>query len=267
MVSKFTLETNKEYWEDPSTISIIDSNLHELEMRFVSEFLRPTDVIADVGCGDGYATLNYAKRVKRCYGIERSRTLRERATSALASSGQDNVTFVEGDILNLSEYEGKFDVIITERVLINLPSWELQAEAIDNIHRCLKDGGLYVLIENTHDGNDILSDYRKRVGLEPIPVHWHNEFLDFHTFLQHIDKKFRLIKRQGFNLYYLLTRVYVQMFASFTGAGKDAKADPVFKHSDRAARILFEQIGDAIIFKDNPVFGPIQGMALQKLES
>jgi hypothetical protein len=33
--ARFTLETNRDYWEDPNTISIIDENLHQLEIKFV----------------------------------------------------------------------------------------------------------------------------------------------------------------------------------------------------------------------------------------
>jgi hypothetical protein len=55
------------------------------------------------------------------------------------------------------------------------------------------------------------------------------------------------------------------MFASFTGSGKDAKADPIFAKSDQAARIITELLEDHIEFKDNPVIGPIQGFALEKI--
>ena len=124
MTAKFTLESNRDYWEDPQTVSILDLNLHELEIRFVSKFLRPVHVMADVGCGDGTATLRYAESVKYCYGIEPSSLLRKRANRALAGSGQNNVKFVDGDIFNLSEYEEIFDLVVSQRVLINLPSWE-----------------------------------------------------------------------------------------------------------------------------------------------
>ena len=266
MTTRFTIESNREYWEDPNTISIIDSNLHALEIDYVSKHLRPEHIIADIGCGNGNATLKYAERVKYCYGIERSKLLRDQASRALQLSRQRNVAFREGDILDLSDYKENFDVVVTQRVLINLPSWELQARAIDNVYRCLKKGGLYILVENTNDGNDIMNAYRKKVGLQPISVHWHNRFLDFDVFMRHIDKKFRLIERHGFNLYYLLTRIYVQMFASFVGSGKNAQADDIFSKSDRAARILFEEIGDRIVFADNPVLGPIQGIVLQRLQ-
>jgi ubiquinone/menaquinone biosynthesis C-methylase UbiE len=264
MSAGFTLETNREYWERPDTISIIDKNLHQLEIQFVLRHLRPDHTFADIGCGNGDATAHYAAAVKQCVAIERSSFLRERAAERIAEVGLSNVTLVEGDLLDLSAHVGAFDVVLTQRSLINLPSWDLQKQALGEVYRALRPGGLYVMIENTNDANDVMNDYRGKVGLPPIPKHWHNLFLDMPVFTDFIQDKFTLVERHGFSLYYLLTRVYVQMFASFTGSGKDAVADPIFAHSDRAARLLHEAIGDKIQFLDNPVFGPIQGMVLAK---
>lgn len=265
MSEKFTLEQNRDYWNDPETISIVDKNVHQLEIDFVSKYLKPNQVIADIGCGKGLATLKYAEKVKHCLGIERSDYSRSEAEKNLRQTKLDNVSFVAGDILDMSEYENRFDLAITGRCLINLPSWQYQANAIENVHRSLKKGGLYILVENTHDGHDAMNAYREQLGLDPIAIHWHAEFLHVDVFEEFIEGKFKLIESTGFNLYYLLTRVYVQMFASFTGFGKNAKADPIFEKADEAARVLHEKIGHKIKFEENPVFGPIQGFALEKI--
>lgn len=270
MSEKFSLSDNKAYWEDPDTISIIDKNLHQLEMAFVSKYLAGASSLMDVGCGNGMATIHYASQVDRCIGIERSDHLRALAADNLRASGLTNLRFVSGDVLNLSQVasdEGleEIDVAVTQRMLINLPSWELQKQAIDEIHRCLKPGGYYVMIENTWDGQDNLSACRQQVGLDPIKLHWHNEYIDFQQLQSGLQGRFELVERQGFNLYYFLTRVYCQMFASFTGFGKQAKADPIFAVADEAARKLQETLGDVVLFDGMPVVGPIQGMAWRKV--
>lgn len=263
--AQFTLEGNKEYWNSPDVVSIIDSNLKELEIQFIQKFLKPEFVIADIGCYDGYATRRFAEKVKYCFGIERSQNLLMKARADAKESGVKNIEFKAGDILEFSGFDNPLDAVVTERVIINLPSWQLQQKAIDNVHRALRKGGIYVMVENTHDGDDILNRYRGAVGLPPIPRHWHNFFLDYPEFLRFIKGKFEVVERTGFSLYYLLTRVYVQMFASFTGSGKNAKADPIFKKSDEAARRLHEAIGHLVEFKENEVLGPIQGIALRKV--
>lgn len=260
---KFTLEQNRVYWEDPATVSLLDANLRELEVAFISKYLAPHQRLADVGCGDGRATRRYAPLVESAVGIERSDHLRSVALADQASEPIPNLEFRAGDILDLSAH-GQFDVVVTERVLINLPSWGHQREAIEQIAGVLDSGGMYVLIENTEDGDAALNEFRARVGLEPIPQHWHNLFLDWETFEEFVRPQFEIVERRGFSLYYVLTRVYAQMFASFTGSGATASADPVFGQLDPAARRLEESLGAEVRFDDRPVVGPIQGIALRK---
>ena len=261
---KFTLAANREYWEDPKTVSLLDRNLRELEVGFVSKYLAPGQHIADVGCGDGRATRRYAAQVAHCIGIERSTYLLDVARSHNEREPLPNLEFRAGDILELDLPAQSLDVVVTERVLINLPSWQLQRSAIDNVTACLKSGGMYVMVENTEDGDRALNELREQAGLEPIPQHWHNLFLDWDTLAAHVSDEFEIVERRGFGLYYLLTRVYAQMFASFTGFGADAKADPVFENLDPAARRLEELVGAEFRLGDRPVVGPIQGIALRK---
>ncbi len=50
---------------------------------------------------------------------------------------------------------------------------------IENVRSTLKPGGLYVMIENTYEGLENLNSVRRQVGLDNIPVHWHNYFLHY----------------------------------------------------------------------------------------
>lgn len=260
---KFTLEQNREYWEDPGTVSLLDENMRELEVAFVSKYLEPRQRLADVGCGDGRATRRYARLVESALGIERSEHLRAIALADQQAEPISNLEFRAGDILDLSDHE-QFDIVVTERVLINLPSWELQRQAIEQIACALNPGGMYVMIENTNDGDAALNEFRTRAGLKPIPQHWHNLFLDWHEFAAYVEPRFEIVERRGFSLYYLLTRVYGQMFASFTGFGANAAADPVFDQLDPSARRLEEALGSEIQFANRAVVGPIQGIAMRK---
>jgi SAM-dependent methyltransferase len=259
----FTLEQNRAYWEDPKTVSLLDENLRELEVAFVSSYLEPHHRLVDIGCGDGRATRRYARLVKEALGVERSEYLRSVALDEQAAAPIANLEFRAGDILDLSTI-GTFDAVVTERVLINLPSWELQRRAIEQIESVLEPGALYVMIENTEDGDASLNELRERIGLEPISQHWHNRFLEWDEFAGFVEPRFEILERRGFSLYYLLTRVYGQMFASFTGFGASAKADPVFDQLDPAARRLEEAVGSEVRFADRAVVGPIQGIALRK---
>ena len=230
----------KAYWEEPSTVSIIDKNLHQIEIDTVCRHLLPTDSMADIGCGDGQATIQYAAKVARCIGVERSERLRAKAEKAAKECGASNLAVQAGDILDKSLPSGCFDVILTQRVLINLASWEEQKQGILNVHRMLKPGGRYIMIENTNDAYLALNDVRVELGMAPIPQHWHNRFFDYDELTDFLRGKFQLLRHYDFGLYYLLTRVYVPMFASFVGWGAKAVKDPIFEKSDGAARVLLE---------------------------
>ena len=60
--------------------------------------------------------------------------------------------------MDFGTIEGEFDVVVTQRVLINLSSWEDQKRALLNVHRVLNPGGRYIMIENTNDAFLALND-------------------------------------------------------------------------------------------------------------
>jgi ubiquinone/menaquinone biosynthesis C-methylase UbiE len=248
----------QEYWEQTDTVSILDKNLHKIEIETASRYITNTDSILDVGCGDGEATIEYAKLAKSCTGLERSNHLRSIAESKATASGLKNINFIKGDVLALKDVPGTFDVVITQRLLINLLSWEEQMEGIMNVYGKLKPGGRFVMIENTGDSFLAMNDMRLDVGLQPIPQHWHNRFFDYKKLEAFMEGKFELLKTHDLGLYYFLTRVYVPMFSSFSGFGSKAVKDPIYEHSDKAARILYEKFHDQIKIGDHRTFGPIQ---------
>jgi len=230
----------KDYWESPDTVSIIDNNLHRLEIEAVSKHLCAGDRIVDIGCGDGLATIDYAKKVKSCIAIERSNYLRGVACNNIVTEKQCNIDLKEGDILSFKS-SFFYDKIITQRCLINLQNWDEQKVAIQNIYNSLRYGGLYLMVENTTGSFVSLNNMRHKVGIEPIKQHWHNTFFDEDLLNDFMKDKFSLVKVYDFGLYYFLTRVYMQMFATFEGFGKTAVRDDIFAVADNAARIAYNQ--------------------------
>ncbi len=258
----------KKYWESSETVSLIDKNLRILETDFVLNELSGIDEAADFGCGDGESTVHYAKKVKSLLALEQSRHLRKLAATRFKSEGLVNTKLVAGDVLDLSAYAGKFNTVITQRVVINFMTWREQKQVISNIWETLHPGGRYIMIENTFEGFEALNSVRRSVGLANIPLHdWHNYFLHYDKFINFIDGKFVIEKTQTFNLYYLLTRIFTNMFAKFEGWGSSAKKDDIFKNADEAARKLQELLNDRIEIKVKigNSFGPIQGWVLRRM--
>jgi ubiquinone/menaquinone biosynthesis C-methylase UbiE len=257
-----------EYWERPNTVSLLDKNLRQLETGFVLEQLARDDELADFGCGDGESTVHYAGKVKTCLALEHSNQLRQQAAERFAAAGLKNVTLVAGDALDLSAYEGRFNIAVTQRVVINFMSWEEQKVVIQNVWKAIRPGGRYVMVENTFEGFEAMNSVRRKVGLPNVPLHdWHNYFLHYDKFMEFIEGKFVVEKVRTFDLYYLLTRVFVNMFAKFEGYGAIAVKDDLFDVADAAARRLYETIGkDVQINVDKgQSFGPIQGFVLRRM--
>jgi hypothetical protein len=128
----------------------------------------------------------------------------------------------------------------------------------------LKVGGRCILIENTNDAFKAMNDVRVDFGLAPVPQHWHNRFFDYDDFMTFSRGGFQHIDFHDFGLYYLLTRVYAQLFGSFEGFGANAKIDPMFKQSDRAARQMHEMLSHRVKIEGCRAFGPIQVFVLRR---
>lgn len=258
-----------EYWESPDTISLLDKNLRKLETDFVLSQINASDEMADFGCGDGESTVHYAAKARSCLALEHSSYLRVKAAERFAVAGLSNVTVVGGDALDLSAYTDKFDLVVSQRVVINFMTWEEQKQVLENIRSTLRHGGRYIMIENTFEGFEAMNEVRRAVGLKNVPLHdWHNHFLRYDQLMEFLKGKFTLEKTHTFNLYYLLTRVFVNMFAKFEGYGSKAVKDDIFNVADAAARRLYQLIGDRVkvtVPKGNS-FGPIQGFVLRRVD-
>jgi ubiquinone/menaquinone biosynthesis C-methylase UbiE len=256
-----------EYWEKPDTVSLLDKNLRKLETDFALSQISADDDMADFGCGDGESTIQYAAKARSCLALEHSNHLRAKAAERFAAAGLTKVTLVEGDTLDLSAYAGQFDLVVTQRVVINFMTWEEQKQVLQNIRSSLRPGGRYVMIENTFEGFEAMNEVRRAVGLPNVPLHdWHNYFLHYDQLMEFLEGKFTLEKTHTFNLYYLLTRVFVNMFAKFEGYGRKAVKDDIVDAVDGAARRLYELVGERvrITVDKGESFGPIQGFVLRR---
>jgi SAM-dependent methyltransferase len=88
----------------------------------------------------------------------------------LASSRSLPFEIRQADVRALPFGAGEFDVVLSERVVINLKDPAHQREAVQEIRRVLRPGGHVVLIEAFEDGWRNLNEARGELGLDPIPM-------------------------------------------------------------------------------------------------
>jgi SAM-dependent methyltransferase len=246
------------YWEeraaeDSSVQSTTqDIYLREIELNTLSEYIErylPV-LVADVGCGDGRTTARLAAKFQEAKftGFDYSRSMVENARSVLASLGMSNVKFDQLDICEgLKE---AFDFIYTTRCLINLPSWDLQAVALKNIHEALTGEGIYLMVENFMEGHDNFNRVRRNFGLPEIPVREHNLFFRRQRLLDYIGGFFDVVEEVNISsTYYLVSRVIYSKICSDAGKHIDYFDD----HHRLAAGLPF--CGE---------FGPVRLLCLRK---
>lgn len=143
--------------------------------------------ILEIGCGNGYTAEQIVKRLTlKLTGVDFSEDLIEIARNRHLKG----VDFRIGNILDLEFPHNHFDIMLSERCLINLRSWDEQKTAFNEIRRVLKIGGVYLMIEAFTDGLDSLNEARQVVGLDPIPQPFHNLYFNKNDFLEFIKDKF-----------------------------------------------------------------------------
>lgn len=237
MTTSLTNETIKNYWDERArerlntTATTDDVFLRELEIDTFIKTLRhlqlPNEAeILDVGCGDGYSTQRIAAGLPeyRFTGVDYSEGMIALAGQNARKAPQSAITFLVGDVLDLSQMRSgmPFDVVMTDRCLINLDSAEKQACAIGQIARRLRPGGYYVAIENFLEGQENLTRARGQMGLPEIPVRWHNRFFTEREWRQAAEPWFENIRFEEFSSsYYFATRVIYSAMCQMQGIEPD----------------------------------------------
>lgn len=230
----------KDYWEaraqenDKSPRATTnDVYLRKLEIStfvetIVELALPENSTVLDVGCGDGYTTLHVAAELPqlRFLGVDYSenmiRTARQQAAAQPELAGV--IEFKVGDATDLKEAcaGGTFDVVTTDRCLINLTSLESQTQAISQIAEHVKPGGYYLAIENFVEGQNNMNALRRAVGLPDIAIRWHNLFFREADFVAAAEPNFELVTFKDFSSsYYYATRVIYSAMCQMRGEQPD----------------------------------------------
>lgn len=218
-----------------------DFQLRELEIDLGREYIRDGDAVLDVGCGPGAALRDYAgsRRIRAC-GIDYSENMIEAAQKNLAETAPDlEVELQVASVLELPFEDGGFDVVTSHRCLMALLEWERQQQALREIHRVLKPGGVLVLMEGTFEGIERLNEYRRRFELPEIDPGGRDRLLTLkfreEQLLEFTNPLFELLRVQRFGMYYFLTRIVQPLLVAPEAPSYDHRLNEVAKQIARVA--------------------------------
>jgi ubiquinone/menaquinone biosynthesis C-methylase UbiE len=236
MPDRLSVEQIRSYWRDQALLhgqshsaSWSDRMVIEMEIREISKHLSNGDQVLDIGCANGFATLQYASRKSiTIKGLDYVPEMIEQARLSLQNSPSlaGTVDFEVGDITALNEMPAKFDKVIVTRVIINLGDWERQKTALRQCARILKPGGLLLLSEATVQGWTRLNEFRREWGLPAIEMPPFNLYIDESRVLEVVQPELELVELANFaSTYYVASRVLKPLLAGALGNGLDV-ADP-----------------------------------------
>lgn len=149
--------------------------------------------VLEVGCGNGQNLVELAKRFPRLsfYGVDYLPEMVEAAEkNAQKANTLHQMGFYVGDVLNLdkvSEVDQTFDVIISDRLIINLNTVERQREGIQILASRVCRGGHLLLIENSITMRNEQNRLRELLGLPARPPAPFNRFVSEKEIKSHLD--------------------------------------------------------------------------------
>jgi 2-polyprenyl-3-methyl-5-hydroxy-6-metoxy-1,4-benzoquinol methylase len=171
--------------------------------------------IIEVGCGNGYMMeqLHNELSFEATYlGVEMNAALRNIAKDRFSNIG--NIRIADGDIRENDFVAERFDVLICQRVLINLLNIKDQKLALNNLLSKVNDGGLLVFCETFLSGLERLNIARKEFNLDSIEAPYHNLCLPDNFFDHDELKSFMGFQYENiFSTHYYVSRVLYPAFA------------------------------------------------------
>ena len=243
------------------TATTNDVCLRELEIITILSTLRSLKKtknisVLDVGCADGFSSIKIAEALPKInlVGVDYSNNMIKIAKNRLRANPKlgDRVKFIVGDASRLDDCCGNtiFDVILSDRLLINLDSVTTQRKVISNIAKHLVSRGYYIAIENFIEGHRKMNETRKHVGLPEIPLRWHNLFLKKEGFLRYVSPLFKVISFNDFaSAYYFATRVVYSKMCQMRNK------EPNYTHDIHKLAIDLPWFGD---------FSPVKMVVMRK---
>ena len=205
-----------------SNSTIQDPRIREVEVNF---FLKSIEQygsrrgnfefsVLDVGCGNGVLLEEINKRFPslELHGLEFSPDL----LSLAKSRRLNGVKFFQGDARVAKDFPCRYDIILSERSVINILEAREQKLALYNIADALHKDGLYLQSESYFEPLVNLNRARRELQLTDITPSKHNRFLrEFNVLAlrdhRNLIEQESIIESNYLSTYFFVSRVLHQL--------------------------------------------------------
>ena len=115
----------------------------QLEIEEIAQRLPQAGNVLDAGCANGYSTQQILGKIPglNMTGVDFAPAMISEALKREQEAGS-GITYQVGDIRKLPFDNGSFDAAYTTRTIINLSTWAEQVQALKEMVRVVRLGGL-----------------------------------------------------------------------------------------------------------------------------
>ncbi len=216
-----------DFWNERATLvekaGSQDIIAKEIEINAIAKHIHNGMHVCEFGCGNGLTALSLLERFDinlDCYDFSPN-MITEAKFLAEERGVSQKINFYIADVRKETELKSQYDLIFTERMLINLDDWDLQNKAIVYLSKYLKPKGKMVFCEASEQGLKEVNKMRGYLGLEEIIQPWHNCYLNDIN-MEQLGHGLYQIKVELFSAtYYFLSRVINAYIAKQDGVMPD----------------------------------------------
>ena len=197
------LDQIKEHWDNLAKKYATDlksttktPTIKKLEINAISKTIQslnlnhnqPTKIL-EVGCGNGHNLFSLSEQISNANltGIDYSSQMIDNARQLNQDKKSPPINFFVGNILELSDNKDlkqEYDIVFTDRCIINLNTVERQLKAIENLHKKLCVGGHLIILENFLNSYGNQNFCRQALGLKKRTPDKYNLFIDEKEFIK-----------------------------------------------------------------------------------
>tara|TARA_B110000046_G_scaffold29575_1_gene31121 strand:- start:5488 stop:6252 length:765 start_codon:yes stop_codon:yes gene_type:complete len=219
------MEERLKFWDNRANLGYKagsnDEILKTIEVNEIKKYINNNVKVLEIGCGNGITAIELAKSFNiDILAVDYSPKMIANAKLLLSKESSVNlknrIKFEVLDVRDFSKITEKYDIVISERVLINIDSHEEQLKIINRIYNILSSKGKFIMCESSKQGLEMINIEREKFELPRIEMPWHNNYIDDERLQNDLKKiNLKLSKINHFSsTYYFLSRIIYAHYAN-----------------------------------------------------